>query len=797
MKKFLFIIALAFLTGATGFAQTVIVGIVSDAKTKQPIRNAVVLYGEKQTPVACDDNGGFAFTTNESIRTILVKCLGYTTQTVTIDYNASKAIRVNLEPSNTDLNAVEITETSTQNKSILYQPAAITKITAMEIKRGTGLYLDDAVNANIPGVTMQRRAVSSGQQFNIRGYGNGVRGTNGLNSNFDGQGYKVYLNGIPITDAEGITLMDDIDFGSIGNVEVLKGPSGTLYGLATAGVVNLKTIQPEKGKMSIGQDVLIGDYGTQRFTTHFQTASDKVSLIVNYGRQLSNGYMLHTASHKDFVSMSGQYNVDDKQSINTFFGFSNSYDERGGELTIAQYNKLDYSGNPQYIKRNAHSEIISFRAGVSDIYKFSKNVSTTTTVFGSGVSNNASSAGGWTDKNPINYGVRSTLDLGFDLNNGLRLSSITGVETQKQNAQIIGYNMVVNPQDTTGYWIVGAARSNQQTVTSTTSLFTEWTLAFPKDLSVTAGVGYSNMNISLQDRFYVAANRNPTYFATTYDGLISPHLAINKVFNQQFSVYAAYSRGYKAPVSSYFFIPTTGQLNTNLKPEIGDQFEIGTKGVLLDDKLVYQIALFSAKFTNKMTAIAVPLNGSTTTTAYSYIANGGNQNDNGVEVLVKYNAYQSATGFFKTVSPFFNFAYSDFKYDGYSFQTLSGDKKSAVSIDYTGKAVAGVSPGVTNFGIDIATNPGIYFNAIYTYKDAMPITSDGLNKTAAYSLLNSKLGFRKNIGQHFDLDIYAGVNNITGMQYAAMVFVNQLPDAYLPAPNKANYFGGVNLKYNF
>ena len=60
-------------------------------------------------------------------------------------------------------------------------------------------------------VTMNRRSVSGGQQFNIRGYGNGVRGTNGASSNFDGQGYKVYLNGIPITDAEGITVLDDME----------------------------------------------------------------------------------------------------------------------------------------------------------------------------------------------------------------------------------------------------------------------------------------------------------------------------------------------------------------------------------------------------------------------------------------------------------------------------------------------------------------------------------------------------------------------------------------------------------
>jgi iron complex outermembrane receptor protein len=196
------------------------------------------------------------------------------------------------------LSDVEITATSNQNKSILYQPISITKLGETELKRGTGLFLDEAINGNVPGVSMNRRAVSSGQQFNIRGYGNGTRGTRGVSSNFDGQGYKVYLNGIPITDAEGITTMDDIDFGSVGNVEVVKDPSGTLYGLAIAGVVNLKTVKPAKGKTAISQDVLLGNYGLQRYTTRFETSGENSSILVNYGSQKSDGFTIHNASQK-------------------------------------------------------------------------------------------------------------------------------------------------------------------------------------------------------------------------------------------------------------------------------------------------------------------------------------------------------------------------------------------------------------------------------------------------------------------------------------------------------------------
>ena len=586
--------------------------------------------------------------------------------------------------------------------------------------------------------------------------------------------------------------MDDIDFGSVGNVEITKGPAGTLYGLAIAGVVNLKTIKPEKGKVSVGQDVLIGSYGLQRYTTHFQMGGESSSLLINYGKQKSDGYMAHTNSTKDFVNIAGEFQPSAKQSINFYAGYSNSYDQRGGELTVEQYNNGDYSGNPAYIKNNAHSSIVSFRAGFGHTYNFSNAVSNTTTIFGSGVSNNASSAGGWTDKAPINFGLRSTFDTKFNLQNGITLSGITGVETQHQYAQITGYPMVKNPLDTNGYNIPGTLRSNQAITTRTTSLFTEWTLGLPDDFSVTAGLGISNMSIKLNDRFFVANSSKPSLYKTDYNGLLSPHVAVNKVFNKTVSAYASYSKGYKAPVSSYFYIPFTGEVNKNLRSEIGNQFEIGTKGNILSDKLSYELALFYTKFSNKMTAVAVP-NSTNTATLYSYMVNGGSQDHKGIEALIKYTAYQSGSGFFSKIRPFANMAYSDFKYKNFRIQ------KSAIAIpdDYSGKPVAGVAKFVANAGVDLMMKYGLYANITYSYKDGLPISSDGVNKAGSFMLLNSKVGINTSLSKHFDLDLYAGVNNITGIQYYYMVFVNQLPDAYLPAPNKANYFGGINLKYNF
>ncbi|MBZ5857083.1 TonB-dependent receptor [Flavihumibacter profundi] len=789
------------------FAQKMLTGKILDAGSNTPLSGATITFPGGATTSARD--GSFSINCPAG-NSITVSYVGFVAQKITVK-DCDAILTISLTSNNRTLDVVEITATSNFNKALLYQPASIAKLTLAELKRGTGLYLDDAILTNVPGVTMNRRSVAGGQQFNIRGYGNGTRGTRGISSNFDGQGSKVYLNGIPITDAEGITTMDDIDFGSIGNVEVIKGPAGTLYGLAAAGAVNLKTTRPEKGKTSLGQEVMVGNYGLRRYTTTFQTAGERSSILLNYGHQNSDGFSIHNASKKDFVNFVGEFTPNEKQTVTTYAGYSNSYDERLGELTIDQWNNNDYSGNPDYIKRNAHSNVISFRAGVGHTYAFNKHLSNTTTVFGTGFTSNASSAAGWTDKNTINYGLRSTFDTKFELGSNATLSGNTGIETQRQDGQTIGYNMKQHPADTdttwtlgeNPYWVINANTSNTATVSKTTSLFTQWTLGLAKDLSITAGVGVSNMKLTLNDRFNPELATRPATYNKDYRGMVSPHLAINKVFSKQFSLYASYSVGYKAPVSSYFYIttpavtnpatPATGRVNEDLKAETGRQFEIGSKGNLFNSRLSYELAWFHATFSDKMTSVAVSSPASPNTTLYSYVVNGGTQIDNGLEAQVRFTAYSATNGFVTLVRPFANFTYSDFKYgDDFRYQ-----KSATVTEDYSSKKVAAVSPKVFNLGVDLGMAAGLYANFTYTYRDGMPITSLNDVYAGSYNLLNGKLGIRQALGKHFDIDAYLGAINLTNTKYYLMVFANQLPDAYLPAAPNANIFAGINLKYNF
>ncbi|MCB9230791.1 MAG: TonB-dependent receptor [Bacteroidia bacterium] len=799
MKKYTAFFILL-LTAFSVWSQQQITGSVMDSENNTPLAGASISSGD-QVLTSTDDQGMFKLDCTGPME-ITISYVGYNPRTQKVA-NCPADLKIGLELSSTFLDEVELIAHSGSDKSLLDKPVSLVKLREVELKRATGLYLDDAINTNVPGVFMERRTISAGQQFNIRGYGNGLRGTNGINSNFDGQGTKVYLNGIPITDAEGITVMDDIDFSSLSNVDVLKGPSGSLYGLAIAGVVNLETKKAERNKIAVGQDFMVGSFGLLRSTTHLAVGGDKSSLMVNYGHQKFGGYMDHTASHKDFVNLMGDFRVSDKESITTYFGFSDSYDERNGELTIEQYDSLDYSGNPAYIKNNAHSAVQTFRAGIGHKYLFNKHISNTTTFFGTAQNINNSSAGGWTDKSPLNFGLRSTVDMSFSLSESFRLKGVVGVEMQKMNALTVGYRMEADSTNLTGYNVVGDIRSIQATSSGTASYFTQWTAQLPLNIDVTAGVGFSTMALSLQDRLWsgsnnVPGNTTPQEYKTSYDGLISPNVSVNKKFGSNFSVYASYSVGYKAPVSSYFYIPTTGEVNQGLKPEKGSQIEVGAKGSLMDNRLFFTVAAFNAQFSDKMTAVTVQ-NPANTATLYSYIVNGGSLNNTGVELLVKYEVMKSRDGFIKSLRPFANLTWSNFKYVDFQYEKVgkgSANQDSTLVFDYSGNSVAGVPPIVFNLGVDLETRLGLYGNVNFNYRGAMYFTSDEANITDPYYVLNAKVGYVKSFGP-LDLNVYAGANNLTSSQFYYMVFLNQLPDAYLPAPLKINFFGGVNLKYNF
>ncbi|MCG8372871.1 MAG: Plug domain-containing protein, partial [Balneolales bacterium] len=120
------------------------------------------------------------------------------------------------------------------NRSILETPGSISFVNAQTISGLNSSSLLYGLNT-IPGVKMEERAPGS-YRLSIRG--------SSLRSPFGIRNVKVYWNDIPFTEPSGSTFLNLLDVYNMQNVEVIKGPSGSIYGAGNGGVLLINSTTP-------------------------------------------------------------------------------------------------------------------------------------------------------------------------------------------------------------------------------------------------------------------------------------------------------------------------------------------------------------------------------------------------------------------------------------------------------------------------------------------------------------------------------------------------------------------------
>ena len=146
----------------------------------------------------------------------------------------------------TDLDEIIVTATR-QNQTLADVPGAVSIIDREDLLPGRQqLGLDESLS-RVPGVFFQNRYnFSQDLRIAIRGFGS--------RANFGVRGIKLFIDDIPATLADGQSGVDDIDLGSLGRVEVIRGPSSALYGSASGGVISLHTEDGGDAPFVEGQD---------------------------------------------------------------------------------------------------------------------------------------------------------------------------------------------------------------------------------------------------------------------------------------------------------------------------------------------------------------------------------------------------------------------------------------------------------------------------------------------------------------------------------------------------------------
>ena len=322
---FIFIICLFLISSTSVFSQQSndgkIKGIITTSDGDPAAGVNVVLKNSKYTATANDD-GRFEFNrVKPNAYTLQVSLTGYETltQDITVTENQTTTLQLQLTISNKQLKEVIIT--NDRGKAFPKQSVYVSKmplknienpqvynVVSSEIMKEQAITNYEDALKNVPGIQKLWESTGSagggGSFYTLRGFATQAN----------------IVNGLP-----GLT-NGSLDPANIERIEVIKGPSGTLFGsslISYGGLINTVTKIPYSG---FGAEIsyLAGSFGLNRATVDVNTSlneSDNVNIRINSAFQTENSFQDAGFRTSYFIAPSLSYKVNDRLSflINTEF----------------------------------------------------------------------------------------------------------------------------------------------------------------------------------------------------------------------------------------------------------------------------------------------------------------------------------------------------------------------------------------------------------------------------------------------------------------------------------------------
>lgn len=755
MHKILHILGFFFLS-LTVQAQSLLKGKIYDLSNNQALAGATIYNPQSQQGITTDAGGYFEIAWAANLE---VSLLGYEKQTIAVK-EGSEFLSIGLKASHFALNEIVVTGYQSERK-LIETSAAVSLITEQALHRDNDLLITPALN-RVPGIYMHAGTLNT-NRIVIRGIGS--------RSLFSTNKVRAYLNDIPLTSGEGETSVEDIDLAIIDRVEVIKGPASSIYGAGLGGTINLKTKKADFQSTSLKNENIFGSYGLWRSVSSFRYGGNKSNLNLIYSKTHSDGYRENNEYDRHSLTALGQFFPDEKTSVTVLANLVSLK-----AFIPSSIDSLTFVNNPRaaaftWAQSKGFEDYEKLLMGISLEHDFDSDWSVTSSLFGSFRNSN--------EPRPFNilreanqtYGVRTSLNFNPDFGD-LKTRFSLGGEYFKEWYHWRTYQ---NNNRTEG-----AILSDNEEIRSYYNLFLSSEWQFGENWIFSAGVNLNETRYTLTDLFVAdSLNQSGEY---GFDPIFSPRVGLTYKIRENLAVFATASHGFSPPSVAETLTPN-GQINPDIQPETGWNYEIGSRGNLFSGKFSYDISLYTMQIENLLVARR------TAEDAFVGV-NAGKTTHNGLEVALNYALYNRPEKF--SVQAFANYTLAD-----YHFREFIDQDR-----DFSGNQLTGVPRNTFNLGLDAQSRLGFYGNINFQFIDEIPIKDDNTLYADAYALLNLKAGFQKIVFNHLEINIFGGIQNLTDTRYASMLLINAVgagnnaPRYYYPGLPR-NYFGGLSLGYRF
>lgn len=690
---------------------------------------------------------------------------GYITKVITINDSNFQIIALELQPEN--LNEIQITSDNFQNR-LKTSALAISIISRNEIQSNNTLSIAPIINT-VPGVLMYSGTLNT-NRITIRGIGSrNLFGTSKI---------RAYYEDIPLTNGSGESSIEDIELSALGRIEVLKGPSSSMYGAGLGGTIQLI---PNKGKLdeiSAKGNYTFGSFGLQKYLFKVNLSNLTNSANIIYSNTHSNGYRENNEFDRQVISIASNHFLGDNDKL-TFIG--NYIDLKA--FIPSSLNEDDYINNPEsaaftWGRAKGYEDYKKGLFGLSWQHNYNTKTQQITSVFTSFLNSYEPRPFNILEEKSNAIGLRTRILSEFKLFEKSLRWAVGGEIFRDKNSYQTYENLYQDFPPEIGS-IQGDQLSDLQEKRTYFNLFLDSKYQLSSKTIFTFGMNLNNTSYKLDDNF----NDNNSNLSGDYnfDIILSPKFGLTHQINKFSMVYGTISHGFSPPTLEETLLPD-GMINNDIKPESGWNYEIGSRGNIFNNKLFFDLAIYRMNVNNLLVARR--------TSGDEYIGiNAGKTEYNGIELAMNY--------FIIKTEKMNIYHTNSIAYNNFEFSEFIDDEN-----DYSGNQLTGI-PKFTLFSqLQFDSQIGFYGFLSYNYVGEIPLRDDNSIYSDAYNLVNTKIGFKKDLNKKLHFDIFVGINNLFNEKYASMLLINagsfgnNAPRYYYPG-EPINYYSSGSLKYTF
>jgi len=630
----------------------------------------------------------------------------------------------------------------------LILPLASTKLSFIETQNiRQQLSLQDYLQ-EIPGLfSLNANNFSQDLRVSIRGFGS--------RSAFGIRGIKILVDGIPETTPDGQGQIDNLNLGIIKDIEVIRGPSSTLYGNASGGVISIQTMDLVKEDFFKGA-MTVGSYDFQKFQFLSGFQRKKSTYIFQGSQTKTNGYRNQSGFKNNSFNAKIKYRLSEKSKLNFNINYTDSPKaEDAGGLTLDELNSNRRQARQRNIDFKTEEFVSQFKIGSNFEYDLNKKMTFATYGFFSYrdfYGRLPFEFGGIVDLNRNYFGNGSSMNFNAE-NNKLKI----GYDWAIQNDHRSRFRNLEGEQ--------GDKTLDQLERFSTIGVYALNHYSIGKFL-IRAGVRYDGNTLKADDNFLDNGDDSGSINLNAFN----PSLGVSYKLSSKATLFTGFSTSFETPALSELSSnpEDIGGFNEALKPQKAHNYEIGYRSIT--DKQRFEAVLFYIHTKDDLVPFELEEFPDRT-----FFRNAGSTNRKGLELSYQRNL----TNKFKLSTVY---TYSDFEYDTYSIP--SGDfKGKALPVIPKHKGLVSLLFQGKKLTAKVEAN---YIGSLYT-NDANSVEVQG------YSVINVNLGYKTKLGT-LEVSPFFGINNLFDSNYNDNIRINAFGGRYYEAAPGFNVFGGLRVQ---